>query len=207
MLRAATVLSGRSLTQGYVNLLSGPALEEVTEQVCPWRFLSSPGILFSKFLHPILFQALKVLANLGSVLPGTISILRWVTTAGQCGSLGAKTHIKLPWTDGQKVLILTSQVRKPLALHRTHSQLPALGWQRLVSFTITSFKLGNVSIPRQPETFSGVVPFYENKTLEFVIVLPDVCMMFLRANWPVPWVWVSICWMAKGHQELERPES
>ena len=59
---------------------------------------------------------------------------------GQWGSLGAKTHIKLPWTDGQKVLVLMSQVRKTLALCRTHSQLPALGRQRLVSFTITSVK-------------------------------------------------------------------
>lgn len=137
MLRAATVLSGWSLTQGYVNLLSGPALEEVTEQVCLWRFLSSP-LFQAPSLHPV--PGSQMLANLGSVLPRTISILRWVTTSGQWGSLGAKTHIKLPWTDGQKVLVLTSQVRKPLALWRTHSPLPALGWQRLVSFTITSFK-------------------------------------------------------------------
>ena len=118
--------------------------------VCPWRFPSSPDILFSKLPHPILFQVLKVLANLGSVLPRTISILSWGTTVGQWGSLGAKTHIKLPWTDGQKVLVLMSQVRKTLALCRTHSQLPALGRQRLVSFTITSVKpktqtLGTIS--------------------------------------------------------------
>ena len=114
MLRAATVLSGWSLTQGYVNLLSGPALEEVTEQVCLWRFLSSP-LFQAPSLHPV--PGSQMLANLGSVLPGTISILRWVTTAGQWGSLGAKTHIKLPWTDGQKVLVLTSRHKWGSLLH------------------------------------------------------------------------------------------
>lgn len=61
--------------EGYVNILSGPALEEVTEQTCVREGFYPPVILFSRLPHPILFQALKGLANLHPVLPRTVSIL------------------------------------------------------------------------------------------------------------------------------------
>ena len=56
---------------------------------------------------------------------------------------GSRTHAKLPWTGGQNVLLLMSQVRQPLVffMYKAHSCLPAVGWQRLVSLTFVGVKL------------------------------------------------------------------
>ena len=111
---------------------------------------------------------------------------------GQWGSLGVKTHIKLPWTDGQKVLVLMSQVRKPVALCTTYSQLPALGRQRLVSFTITSFKPKTQTLATISTSFIYSTNIIESNIYQ---AFPGSSAGNLQGRRPrfVSWVW-KICW-------------
>ncbi|KAI4538092.1 hypothetical protein MJG53_011631 [Ovis ammon polii x Ovis aries] len=69
MLRDTTVLRGQSLTQGYVNLLSGPALGEVTEQlILIFLLIQYETITYNEYQYPSWAEAIGFLMALSSVI-------------------------------------------------------------------------------------------------------------------------------------------